>query len=56
VDAAQLEAILKLANSPETVNLADVERALSEHLVAEDDAAPADVVSWPEAKSLIQAR
>ncbi len=69
MDAAQLEAILKLdvderirivqiiwdsiAASPESVPLTAAERAHIEQLVAEDDAAPDDVLTWPEAKVLI---
>jgi putative addiction module component (TIGR02574 family) len=72
VDAAQIEAILKLdvderirivqiiwdsiADSPDAVPLTDAEKANIEKLVAEDDADPGDVMSWPEAKALIRAR
>jgi putative addiction module component (TIGR02574 family) len=69
VDAAQIEAILKLdideririvqliwdsiAVSSGSVPLTDDEKAAIERLVAEDDANPDDVVSWPEAKASI---
>lgn len=72
MDAAQLEAILKLdvderirivqliwdsiADSPDSVPLTDAEKETIEKLVAEDDADPAAVMSWPEAKALIRAR
>jgi putative addiction module component (TIGR02574 family) len=72
MDAAQLEAILKLdveeririvqliwdsiADSPDAVPLSDAEKQAIEKLVAEDDADPGDVVSWPEAKASIRAR
>lgn len=70
MDAAQIEAILKLdvderirvvqiiwdsiAASPEMVPLTNADREMMEQLVAEDDAEPGDVVSWPEAKAQIR--
>lgn len=70
MDAAQLEAILKLdvderirivqiiwdsiAASLEAVPLTAAERDTIDHLVAEDDADPGDVVSWGEAKAMIR--
>lgn len=72
MDSAQIEAILKLdvderirivqliwdsiADSPESVPLTDAEKAAIEELVAEDEASPDDVVSWPEAKASILGR
>ena len=70
MDAAQIDAILKLdvderirivqiiwdsiAASTEVAPLTTDERDTIEQLVAEDDADPGDVVSWPEAKALIR--
>ena len=70
MESPSVEAILKLdvderlrivqliwdsiAASPDDVPLTATERATIEELVAEDDADPADVVSWPEAKTMIR--
>ena len=43
-----------IAASPESVPLTAAERDTIEQLVAEDDADPGDVVTWPEAKALIR--
>lgn len=43
-----------IAASAEAVPLTAAEKATIEQLVAEDDADPGDVVSWPEAKAIIR--
>lgn len=70
VDGAQLEEILRLdveerlrivqiiwdsiAATPATVPITPAERAEIDRRIAEDDADPEDVVSWQQAKELIQ--
>jgi putative addiction module component (TIGR02574 family) len=72
VDAAQLEVILKLdvdervrivqaiwdsiAASNQARPPTDAERQVVESLIAEDEAAPDDVVPWAEARAMIRPR